>query len=82
MEQDRYPVHDDWKNRGHIDLATYTAMYKASVEDPDGFWAEQAKCIDWIKPFTIVKNTTFGPPEVSIKWFEDGTTNLAMNCIV
>ena len=56
-------------------------MYASSVSTPDAFWAEHGKRIDWIKPFTKVKNTSFEPGEVSIKWFEDGTTNVAMNCI-
>jgi acetyl-CoA synthetase len=51
------------------------------VHNPDGFWAEQAKRIDWIKPFTKVKNTTFEYPNVSIKWFEDGVLNISANCI-
>ncbi|MEQ9691279.1 MAG: acetate--CoA ligase, partial [Bauldia litoralis] len=48
--------------------------------DPDGFWAEQAKSLDWIKPFTKVKNTSFDAPGVSIKWFEDGELNVSANC--
>ena len=56
-------------------------MYARSIKDPNGFWAEQAKRIDWIKPFTKVKNTSFDPHNVSIKWFEDGTLNVAYNCV-
>ena len=56
-------------------------MYARSIKDPNGFWAEQAKRIDWIKPFTKVKNTSFDPHNVSIKWFEDGTLNIAYNCV-
>src|SRR4051794_2947993 len=56
-------------------------MYAQSVSTPAAFWAEHGKRIDWIKPFTKVKNTSFAPGKVSIKWFEDGTTNVAMNCI-
>src|SRR5690606_19194468 len=52
-----------------------------SIRDPNGFWAEQAKRIDWTKPFTKVKNTSFGPDNVSIKWFEDGATNVCYNCV-
>ncbi len=65
----------------HADRAKYDAMYKASVTDPDKFWAEQGKRIDWIKPYSIVKNTSFAPGNVSIKWFEDGTLNVSANCI-
>ena len=55
-------------------------MYQRSVDDPNGFWAEHGKRIDWIKPFTKVKNTSFDAP-VSIKWFEDGTLNVSANCL-
>ena len=56
-------------------------MYAKSVKDPNGFWGEAAKRLDWIKPFTKVKNTSFAPGNVSIKWFEDGTLNISANCI-
>ena len=59
----------------------YEEMYARSVNDPEGFWGEQAKRLDWIKPFTKVKNTTFEYPDVSIKWFEDGELNVSANCI-
>jgi acetyl-CoA synthetase len=81
MSEQIYDVPPEWKKRAFIDDAKYKAMYERSVKDPDGFWAEQAKRIDWIKPFTKVKNTSFDPHRVSIKWFEDGVTNIAHNCI-
>ena len=58
-----------------------SALYERSVADPQGFWGEIGRRIDWIKPYTKVKNTSFGPGDVSIKWFEDGTLNVAANCI-
>ena len=64
-----------------IDEAKYREMYEASVVDPDAFWGEQGKRLDWIKPYSKVKNTTYEYPDVSIKWFEDGTLNVAANCI-
>src|ERR1700730_8780417 len=76
-----YPVAPGWMKRAYIDNAKYLELYARSVADPESFWAEQARRIDWIKPFTRVKNTSFGPASVSIKWFEDGTTNAAQNCI-
>ncbi len=76
-----YPVASDWNQRAYIDKAKYRDLYARSIADPDSFWAEQARRIDWIKPFTKVKNTSFGPESVLIKWFEDGTTNIAQNCI-
>ncbi len=76
-----YPVAPGWMKSAYIDNARYRQLYAWSLENPDSFWAEQARRIDWIKPFTGVKNTSFGPNSVSIKWFEDGTTNVAQNCI-
>ena len=65
----------------HITADSYKAMYDASIKDPNGFWAEHGKRIDWIKPFTKVKNTSFAPGAVDIKWFEDGPLNVSANCI-
>ncbi|MCC0002948.1 MAG: acetate--CoA ligase [Methylobacteriaceae bacterium] len=81
MSEKVYAVSDEWKKRAYVDQAKYEEMYKRSVTDPEGFWAEQGKRIDWIKPYTKVKNTSYDPHNVSIKWFEDGTTNVSMNCI-
>jgi len=81
MAKKLYPVHNEWKSQVLIDRAKYEKLYECSIKNPDDFWAEHGKCIDWIKPFTKIKNATFEPPDVSIKWFEDGTTNVAMNCI-
>jgi acetyl-CoA synthetase len=64
-----------------IDNAKYKEMYRASVDDPEAFWGEQGKRLDWIKPYTKVKNTSFAYDNVSINWFEDGTLNVAANCI-
>ncbi|MBY0295222.1 MAG: acetate--CoA ligase [Methylobacterium sp.] len=69
------------REQAHIDDAKYRAWYEASIRDPDAFWGEHGRRIDWFKPYTQVKNTTFGPGEVSIRWFEDGVTNVAHNCI-
>ncbi|WP_461427823.1 acetate--CoA ligase [Gymnodinialimonas sp.] len=65
----------------HIDTATYDDMYAASINDPDAFWGEHGKRIDWIKPYTTVKNTSFAHDDVHVKWFEDGTLNVSANCI-
>jgi len=65
----------------HIDTAKYDEMYAASVSDPEAFWREHGQRVDWIKPYTKVKNTSFAPGAVDIKWFEDGTLNVAANCI-
>lgn len=81
MPANSYPVAFEWKQRAFVDRAKYQELYAWSLADPDSFWAGQARRIDWIKPFSKVKNTSFGPGAVSIKWFEDGTTNAAYNCI-
>uniref|UniRef100_UPI0030EEE909 acetate--CoA ligase n=2 Tax=Roseobacter sp. HKCCD5988 TaxID=3120338 RepID=UPI0030EEE909 len=65
----------------HIDADKYTAMYEASISDPEAFWGEQGKRLDWIKPYTKVKNTSFAYDNVDIRWYEDGTLNVAANCI-
>ena len=81
MSEKFYPVSAEWKAAAHIDQAKYNAMYKSAMNTPDAFWGEQGKRIDWFKPYTQVKNTSFDPHNVSIKWFEDGLTNVAYNCI-
>jgi acetyl-CoA synthetase len=81
MSEQIYQVPAEWSRRAHVDNAKYAAMYERSIKDPAGFWAAEGKRIDWFKPFTKVKNTSFDPRHVSIKWFEDGITNVAHNCI-
>ena len=81
MSEKVYPVKPDWAKNAWIDEARYQELYNRSVSDPDGFWGEAGKRLDWIKPYTRVKNTSFDPHNVSIKWFEDGTVNVAANCI-
>src|ERR1700736_1119438 len=76
-----YEVPAEWKQRAFTDDAKYRDMYARSIKDPNAFWAEAAKRLHWMKPFSKVKNTSFGPGNVSIKWFEDGVTNVAYNCI-
>ncbi|SFO30295.1 acetyl-coenzyme A synthetase [Roseovarius lutimaris] len=65
----------------HIDPEAYDRMYAESINDPAAFWGEHGKRLDWIKPYTRVKNTSFAYDDVSIKWFEDGTLNVAANCV-
>ena len=81
MSEKIHPVSAEWAQRAYVNEAKYNEMYAKSVKDPNGFWGEHGKRIDWIKPFTKVKNTSYDPHNVSIKWFEDGTTNVSMNCI-
>ncbi|MDP4022570.1 acetate--CoA ligase [Methylobacterium sp. NEAU 140] len=74
-------VKDAWRQGAHADDAKYRQMYEASVSNPDAFWGEHGKRIDWMTPYTKVKDTSFEPGNVSIKWFEDGKTNVAYNCV-
>ena len=64
-----------------VNDAQYQDMYARSLDDADGFWAEHGQRIDWIKPFSKVKNTHYGKDDVSIKWYEDGTLNACVNCV-
>ncbi len=75
-----YTVPADFAANANADKAKYEAMYKASVEDNEAFWAEEGKRIDWIKPYTKVKDVSFDSP-VSIKWYQDGTLNASANCL-
>jgi acetyl-CoA synthetase len=81
MSEKIYDVPAEWSKRAWIDQAKYQEMYARSIKDPNGFWAEQAKRIDWMKFPTRIENTSFAPGNISIKWFEDGVLNVAWNCI-
>lgn len=81
MSNDLRPVPAEFAASALVDDAKYQAMYAQSVDDPDAFWGEQGKRLDWMTPYTKVKNTTFEYPDVSIKWFEDGELNVSVNCI-
>ena len=76
-----YPVPDAIARDAWIDNDKYQAMYKQSIEDPEGFWGEHGKRLDWIKPYTKVKDVSFQAPDVHIKWFYDGTLNVSANCL-
>jgi acetyl-CoA synthetase len=82
MSDDKiYAVSKEWQSRAWLDEAKYKEMYAASINDPEKFWGDEArKRIHWMKPFTKVKNTSF-EGDVSIKWFEDGKTNISYNCV-
>ncbi|SFX23625.1 acetate--CoA ligase [Marinospirillum alkaliphilum] len=80
-QQKVYPVTPELAENAWINKEKYLAMYKESVESPETFWGEQGKRIDWFKPYTKVKNTSFDPHNVDIRWFEDGTLNASYNCL-
>jgi len=81
MADKAYPVTSEWASRAWLNTEKYKALYERSIADPEGFWGEQGRRLDWIKPYTKVKNTSFDLNNLSIKWYEDGTLNLAYNCI-
>jgi acetyl-CoA synthetase len=81
MSDKIYEIPGEWKRRGLIDDAKYRDMYKASIADPTKFWAEHGKRLTWSRPFSRVKNSSYAPDNVLIKWFEDGSLNAAYNCI-
>jgi acetyl-CoA synthetase len=76
-----YKVPKEWKERAFINKAAYEKLYEKSLDKPDKFWGKEGQRIDWIKPYTKVKNATFEYPNVSIKWYEDGPLNVSANCI-
>lgn len=81
MSDPKFPPADEFVKSAHISKEKYEAMYATSVSDPDGFWGEVGKRLDWITPYTKVKNTSFDHDNVSIKWFEDGVLNVCANCV-
>jgi acetyl-CoA synthetase len=81
MTDKTYNVPAEWASRAWINNEKYQAMYKRSLEDPNGFWGEAGKRLDWIKPYTKVKNTSYEPENIFIKWYEDGTLNACANCV-
>ena len=76
-----FPPSDEFKANAIIDKQRYEEMYSESINDPDAFWSEHGLRVDWIKPFTKIKNVSYEHPNVSIKWFEDGELNVSANCI-
>lgn len=78
---DVYPVDAETKARALIDEDSYKKIYARSVEDNEAYWAEQAARIDWIKPFSKVKDVSFAKDDLHIRWFEDGTLNVCYNCV-
>jgi len=76
-----YPVPAEWHQHAFISAAKYQELYARSLNDPDGFWGEMGRRIEWFTPYTKVKNTSFDPHRLMIRWFEDGVTNVAHNCV-
>ena len=81
MSESLIPVPEEWKKRAFMTEAQYRAAYEESVRDPNGYWGKEAARLDWMRPFTKVKNVSWDPDNLSIKWFEDGALNVSANCI-
>ncbi|RDE22405.1 acetate--CoA ligase [Motiliproteus coralliicola] len=76
-----YPVDTEFASQSWVDNDTYLSMYEKSITDPEGFWGEHGRRIEWMKPYTRVKNTSFDPHNVDIRWYEDGTLNASVSCL-
>jgi len=81
MSQRLFPVDPAVASRAWVDEARYEQLYRQSIDDPEGFWAEHGKRIDWFKPYSKIKDVNYGPGDVHIRWYHDGTTNAAYNCV-
>ncbi len=81
MSDQLIPVTAEWAKRAFVDNGKYLDLYKASVADPVAFWREQGKRVDWIKPYTKVKNVSYDARNLFIRWYEDGALNVSANCI-
>jgi len=76
-----YPVPPEFAGHAHVDAAAYERLYQRSIDDTEGFWRDQAGFLEWIRPFTQVRDASFEPADVHIRWFADGTLNASVNCI-
>jgi len=81
MFREKFPVPDAWADRAWADDAKYQEMYRQSIEDPDGFWGEEGKRLEWIKPFTKVSDVSYDAGDLHVKWYYDGVLNASANCI-
>ncbi|PCI48657.1 MAG: acetyl-coenzyme A synthetase, partial [Alphaproteobacteria bacterium] len=76
-----YAVPADFAENAHVDNARYNDLYQQSMDDPEKFWGEMGKRLDWIKPYTEVKDVSFAKDDLHINWYKDGTLNVSVNCI-
>jgi len=81
MSDQVLPVPAEWAKRAFVDNGKYQDLYKASVADPIAFWREQGKRVDWTKPYTKIKDVSYDAKDLHIRWYEDGSLNVAANCI-
>ncbi|MCY4140093.1 MAG: AMP-binding protein, partial [Rhodobacteraceae bacterium] len=81
MSETRFEPSPEIVAKAHIDAGRYAEMYGHSVDDPVSFWGEHGKRVDWIQPYSRVKEVSYGWPEVSIRWYDDGILNVCANCV-
>jgi acetyl-CoA synthetase len=81
MSDEIIPVSGDWKKRAFVTALDYGARYGDSVSAPDEFWGKEAARLEWVKPFTKVSDVSWDVEDLHVRWFEDGTLNVAANCI-
>jgi len=76
-----FKVPPSWERQAYVNRSQYTKKYNLSIKDNEGFWAKEGKRINWIKPYTKIKDVKYSKKEVNIKWYYDGTLNASANCI-
>ncbi len=81
MFREKFPVPDEWAKRAWADEAKYQEMYQRSIDDPEGFWGDEGKRLDWIKPYTKVKDTSFDADNLHVRRYYDGVLNASANCL-
>ena len=81
MNDTLFPVPDATATAAHVDAPRYEAMYRASVADPEAFWSEHGRAVDWLRPYTQVRDVNYARDDVHIRWFHDGTLNVCANCV-
>ena len=81
MNDTLFPVPDATATAAHVDLQRYEAMYRTSVADPEAFWSEHGRAVDWLRPYTQVRDVSYARDDVHIRWFHDGTLNVCANCV-
>ena len=81
IHQEIHPVPSEWADSAYLNNQDYLDMYEQSVSDPESFWAEQGKRLDWFTPYTKVKDVSFAEDDLHIKWFYDGVLNVCHNCV-
>ena len=81
MFREEFPVPDEWANRAWADDAKYQEMYQRSIDDPEGFWGDEGKRLDWIKPYTQIRDVSWDTSDVHVRWYYDGVLNASANCL-